>query len=54
MGHSGRIILIAGPNGAGKTSFFYQHNLVGEYIFVNADEIAKEIFLDKSLVQKYD
>lgn len=39
------IIIIAGPNGAGKTSFANQYLPAAEeeLVFVNADEIAREI-----------
>ncbi len=44
------IIIVAGPNGAGKTSFANEYLPAAEegLIFVNADEIAREIF-DSSL-----
>ena len=39
------IIIIAGPNGAGKTSFANEYVLAfrGRFVFINADEIAREI-----------
>jgi predicted ABC-type ATPase len=38
-------IIIAGPNGAGKTSFANEYLLVfrRRFVFINADEIAREI-----------
>lgn len=41
------ITIIAGPNGAGKTTFAYKHfeKMVESGLFLNADEIAKEISL---------
>lgn len=43
-----KLVVIAGANGTGKTTFFYQNKLADDYIFVNADEIAKEILLAHS------
>jgi predicted ABC-type ATPase len=39
------IIIIAGPNGAGKTSFAneYLSSFRGRFVFLNADEIARDI-----------
>jgi predicted ABC-type ATPase len=39
------IIIIAGPNGAGKTSFAneYLSSFRGRFVFLNADEVAREI-----------
>jgi predicted ABC-type ATPase len=41
------IIIIAGPNGAGKTSFAnkYLSSFRGRFVFLNADEVAREIVL---------
>jgi predicted ABC-type ATPase len=41
------IIVIAGPNGAGKTSFAnkYLSSFRGRFVFLNADEVAREIAL---------
>jgi predicted ABC-type ATPase len=46
------IIIVAGPNGAGKTSFANEYLPAAEegLVFVNADEIAREIF-DASLAK---
>jgi len=40
-----RIVPIAGPNGAGKTSFARQYlpSLARTFIFLNADDIAREL-----------
>jgi len=40
-----QIIIIAGPNGAGKTSFANEYLFAfrGRFVFINADEIAREI-----------
>lgn len=40
-----KIIIVAGPNGAGKTSFATQYlsSASEELVFVNADEIAREM-----------
>ncbi len=39
------IIIISGPNGAGKTSFAnkYLSSFRGRFVFLNADEVAREI-----------
>jgi|RhiMethySRZTD1v2_1073278.scaffolds.fasta_scaffold435622_1 hypothetical protein len=39
------IIIVAGPNGAGKTSFANEYLFAfrGRFVFINADEIAREI-----------
>lgn len=40
-----QVIIIAGPNGAGKTTFAreYLSERHGQFVFVNADEIAREV-----------
>jgi len=40
-----QVIIIAGPNGAGKTTFAreYLSERPGQLVFVNADEIAREV-----------
>lgn len=51
--------IIAGPNGSGKTTLvaFYQNKLGRELLFINPDDIAKEIDpsydgKDSALIQK--
>jgi predicted ABC-type ATPase len=45
VGHMKEIIIVAGPNGAGKTSFARNYLVpeVEDIVFVNADEIAREL-----------
>jgi len=40
-----QVIIIAGPNGAGKTTFAreYLSERPGQLVFVNVDEIAREV-----------
>lgn len=39
------VVIVAGPNGAGKTTFAREYRLAkpNRYLFVNADEIAREL-----------
>ena len=47
------IVIIAGPNGAGKTTFAREYRLARQtrFVFVNADEIAREL-ADQGLTQE--
>jgi predicted ABC-type ATPase len=48
-----QVIIIAGPNGAGKTSFAneYLSTFRGRFVFINADEIAREMIAPPGLSQ---
>ncbi|MGJ4747818.1 AAA family ATPase [Leptospira sp. SA-E8] len=37
------LIIVAGPNGSGKTTFALEHRNVYGYIFLNADELEKDL-----------
>lgn len=47
--HRPELIIIAGPNGSGKTSVtqkFLHHEWAEGTIYINPDEVAKELFGD--------
>lgn len=46
--------LIAGGNGAGKTTYYQQYLKPHGVIFVNADEIAKQVFPGREEEKSYD
>lgn len=51
-----QVIIIAGPNGAGKTTFAsnYLEGRKERFVFVNADEIARELARSEPLQQQTD
>ena len=40
------VVALAGPNGAGKTTFYHAHLQPAALRFVNADVLARELYLD--------
>jgi predicted ABC-type ATPase len=48
------LIVIAGPNGSGKTSItskILEHKWVEECVYINPDEIARDLFVDWNNVE---